>query len=329
MKNGDQVTGSIIKKDAATLTIKTVNFGTVTLSWDQIVSVKADAPLTVVLPNDKSVQGTITTSGDKIVINETGTTDTVAPKDIVALRNADEQKAYLKLLKPGLFELWLITGNIAFAGTSGNSTSRTFTIPINLVRATRNDKLTLYFSYVNGQATVNGVSAETANAIRGGWSYSHNLAPKIFANVFNDYTHDVFQNLNLRGVLGGGLGWHAWKKDKGFIDLVGGADFNHSSYMASTAAPAYTQNAAEAFFGDDLGYKLGKKFALTQSYRLFENLSQTGNERQTFNLGFSAVVAKYLTWNASAIDQYISDPAPGRKKNDFLYSTGLGFTISR
>jgi hypothetical protein len=94
-------------------------------------------------------------------------------------------------------------------------------------------------------------------------------------------------------------------------------------------AAAYTQNAAEAFVGDDFGYKVGKKFTVGQSYRLFENLSQTGNDRQTFNLNFGAVVAKALTWNASAVEQYISDPAPGRKKNDFLYSTGLGFTFAR
>jgi hypothetical protein len=120
-----------------------------------------------------------------------------------------------------------------------------------------------------------------------------------------------------------------WKKDKGFIDLIGGADYNHSSFMATPTATAYTQNAAEAFVGDDIGFKLGKKLALTQSYRLFENLSITGDYRQTFNLGFSATIAKYLTWNATAVDQYLSDPAPGRKKNDFLYSTGLGFTFSR
>jgi hypothetical protein len=294
-----------------------------------VESVKSDAPLTVVLPNDKAVEGTIATEGDKIVVKESATTDTVPPKDIVALRNADEQKTYLKLLKPGFFELWIISGNIAFAGTSGNSTTRSFTIPVNLVRTTRNDKTTMYFNYVNAQATVNGVSSETANAIRGGWAYSHNLAPKIFANVFNDYTHDVFQDLDIRAVIGGGLGWHAWKKDKGFIDILGGADFNHSSYMASSAAAAYTQNIAEGFIGDDLGYKLGKHFALTQSYRLFEDLSQTGNDRQTFNLGFTASIAKYLTWNASAVDQYVSDPAPGRKKNDFLYSTGLGFSFTK
>ena len=41
MKNGDRVTGSIVKKDAKTLTIKTVHFGVVALPWDQVSSVTA------------------------------------------------------------------------------------------------------------------------------------------------------------------------------------------------------------------------------------------------------------------------------------------------
>jgi hypothetical protein len=62
MKNGDRVTGSIVKKDGKNLTIKTDQFGVVTASWDQVVSVNADKPVNVVLPNGRTVQGTIATT---------------------------------------------------------------------------------------------------------------------------------------------------------------------------------------------------------------------------------------------------------------------------
>ena len=330
MKNGDRVTGSIVKKDATTLTIKTVHFGTVTLPWAQVESVKSDAPLTVVLPNNKSVEGTISSSGDKIVVAEKSTQETVPPADIVALRNADEQKAYLRYLKPRLTDLWVVTGNIGIAGTTGNAETRTFTVPINFVRATNNDKTTAYFNFIDSSASVLGVTSQTAKAIRGGWAYSRNLRPKIFVNVFNDYEYDKFQNLDLRFVMGGGLGWHAWKKEKGFFDVLGGADYNHTAFGAiAPATSGVSTGIAEAFFGDDAGYKLTKKFALTQSYRVFFNLSDTGNDRQNFDLGLSASLAKYFTWNAALSDRYVSNPSPGRKTNDFIYSTGFGFTFTR
>jgi hypothetical protein len=330
MKNGDRVTGSIVKKDATTLTIKTVHFGTVTLPWAQVESVKSDAPLTVVLPNNKSVEGTIATSGDKVVVAEKGTQESVPPADIVALRNVDEQKAYLRYLKPKLTDLWLLTGNIAIAGASGNAETRTFTIPVNAVRATHSDKLSLYFNFIDSSASVGGVTSQTANAVRGGWSYNRNLAPKIYATFFNDYEYDKFQNLDLRAVFGGGFGWHAWKKEKGFFDIVGGADYNHTKFGAiAPATSGVSTGIAEAFFGDDAAYKLSKRFALTQSYRVFLNLSDTGNDRQNFDLGLSASLAKFFTWNAALSDRYVSNPSPGRKTNDLLYSTGFGFSFTK
>jgi hypothetical protein len=334
MKNGDRVTGSIIKKDAATLTIKTVNFGTVTLPWDQIDIVKADAPLTVVLPGDKSLESTIATTEAKQI--QVGS-QSVPPADIVALRNADEQKAYLRMLKPRFKDLWVVAGGINLAGTAGNAQASTFAIPVNFTRASNTSKTTAYFNYIHSNATVGGVSLTTANAVRGGWAFSRNLNKKVFASVFNDYEYDQFQNVDLRAVFGGGLGYHAWKTDKGFLDLSAGADYNRTKFAkpstcvgtVCTAFPDYTTSYAEAYFGDDFGYKLSKRLTFGQTYRMFLNLSDTGNNRQNFDFVLGATLAKGFTWNAAFSDRYLSNPAPGRKTNDVLYSTGFGFSFAR
>ena len=67
------------------------------------------------------------------------------------------------------------------------------------------DKTSLYFNAIKASALVNGKSADTAQAVRGGVGYDHNVAPRLFVNVFNDYEYDQFQNLDLRFVVGGGL----------------------------------------------------------------------------------------------------------------------------
>ena len=36
LKNGDRVTGTVVKKDAATLTVKSAHFGTISFPWDQV-----------------------------------------------------------------------------------------------------------------------------------------------------------------------------------------------------------------------------------------------------------------------------------------------------
>ena len=68
LKNGDRVTGSIVKKDGGKITIKTDHFGTITTDWDQVQSVTAEKPVTVVLQDGRTVQGTVATSGANLEV---------------------------------------------------------------------------------------------------------------------------------------------------------------------------------------------------------------------------------------------------------------------
>ena len=329
MKNGDRVTGSIVKKDAKTLTIKTEHFGVVTLPWDQVTSVTADKPLHVTLTGGKTIQGSLATTGDKLEVASGGTKQTVAPADIAVMRDDAEQKAYLRMLKPRWEDVWVINASIGIAGTSGNAKTATFTTPVNAVRVTNNDKTTAYFNFIRASAAINGASAATAQAVRGGWGYNRNVHPKMFVTVFNDYESDKFQNLDLRTVLGGGLGYIAWKGEKGRLDLVGGGAYNREKFDPIRPLSPFTRNSAEVYWGNDFTYKMSARISFFENYRMFNNMTNTGEFRQNADVGISAALTKWMTWNAAVSDRYLSNPAPGRKKNDFLYTMGLGITVKR
>jgi len=40
-------------------------------------------------------------------------------------------------------------------------------------------------------------------------------------------------------------------------------------------------------------------------------------------------ILKWLWWSFSVSDRYLSNPAPGRKTNDLVYTAGLGLNFSR
>ena len=328
MKNGDRVTGTIIKKGAANLTIKTALFGTVTLPWAEVESVKADTPLNIALPDGRTVKGTLATADGKISISSPNRTQSVAPKDIVALRNSAEQKSYERLLKPGLTDLWAGTATIGWAGTRGNARTATFTSGMGAARLTNRDKTSVYFNAIRASAVLRGNSEKTAQAVRGGWSYNRNVAKRMFVNTLNDWEYDRFQNLDLRTVLGGGLGYMARKSEKGHLDVLGGAAWNREKFDP-TPQPAFVRNSAEAYWGDDLTYKLNSKTSLFQGFRMFNNLTNTGAYRVNFDAGASTQLLKWLTWNISASNRYLSNPVPGRLNNDFLYTIGFGIAFAR
>jgi small nuclear ribonucleoprotein (snRNP)-like protein len=324
MKNGDRVTGSVIKQDGKTVTIKTENFGVVSAPWDQVVSIQSEQPVTVVLKDGKSLAGSLSTVDGKVVVTGQNAKLEAAPAEVTAMRNAEEQKAYEQMLAPGLLELWSGAGSVGLAGAEGNAKTLTFTTGVTAARTTNKDKIAVSFNAIKSSALVGGVDSATAQAVRGAISYDRNVSPRFFASAFNDYEYDKFQSLDLRFVAGGGFGWQAVKGARGVLSVVGGADYNHSSFSTPL-----TRSIAEAYWGDDYSLKLTKVTSLTQSMRMFDSLTGGGAYRVNFDLGLSTRVLKRITWNLSLSDRYLSDPVAGRKPNDLLYTTGVGLTFGK
>jgi len=327
LKNGDKITGAVVKKDGGNVVMKSAAAGNITIPWDQVLTLQTDGPITIVT-RDRTIMAPITISGNDMQVQG----QAIAVGDIVALRDAAEQRSYDRLLAPGWTELWTGTAGLNFGGSTGNAETRTFLVNSNAIRETRSDKTLLYFTAITSSATIDNVNRQTAKAVRGGWSYSRNLAPKIFANVFNDWEYNKFQNLDLRFVLGAGLGYHAWKSEKGTLDLIGGADYARDKFAevpGPPLVPAFTNSRGELFYGDDFNYKLTSVTTFTQSARMFHDFRDFGAYRFNLDAAANTRITRWLSWNASVSNRYLANPPLGRKSNDFIYSTGIGVTFAR
>jgi putative salt-induced outer membrane protein YdiY len=319
LKNGDRVTGSIVKEDGGRLTIASVNFGAITMNWADVDTLTTDMPAYVQVAG-QTESATLSASGGQVTLAPpSGPARVVAAADIQAIRDTAEQAAYDRMLAPTWLELWSGTSNLGFAGAAGNARTTTFTFGANAARATRTDKTSLYFNAVTASALVSGANTLTARAVRGGWAYQRNITPRLFGNVFNDWDHDRFQSLDLRFVLGAGGGYHAVNTDRTQFDLLAGLNYQHAKFSTPL-----TQNDAEFNWGDQFNRKLNHILTITQSYRMFNSITQSPDYRVNFDIGSTARLAQWLNWNLSISDRFLSDPVPGRLRNDVIYSTGLG-----
>jgi putative salt-induced outer membrane protein len=325
LKNGDRVTGKIVKKDGAALTFKSDAFGDVTIPWVKVVQLVSDDPLTVVLPDGKAVLGKVGTTENRLEVATQATKESVAIADVGAIRNADEQKAYERLQHPGLLNLWAGYADLGVSLARGNADTTNIATGMNATRATRADKVAVYFNqiYSTGKA-VDGSSVKTAQATRGGWAYNRNLNQRLFVNLFNDYEYDLFQSLDLRFVIGGGLGYSLIKNEQTQLDLLGGLAYNREKFSTPL-----TRNSAEVYWGDNLVHKFSNITALTQSFKMFNNLSELGEYRINFDVGTVTTLKKWLSWQLTVSDRYLSNPIPGRKHNDLLFSTGIRVSFAR
>ena len=323
MKNGDRLSGTIEKSDDKTLVIKTDYAGEITVQLSAVQELNSTAPLHVGLKSGQTLVGPVTSeNGNLAVATSTGKVE--ASRDSVSvIRNDAEQTAYDKSLNPGWGEGWTGGVNFGFALTRGNSQTKNLALAFTADRKTLHDKLSLYANSVFATNDAPGATPSTsADAKQGGIRYDHDITPRLFAFVGGDFQSDALQTLNLRSVFGGGLGVHVIKAEATTLDLLGGANYTHESY------DAFSRNLAAITFGEEFMHKLHKSTVLTQTFYFYPDLTNTGEYRGTFNFGTVTKISKWLGWQNSFSDIYVSNPPLGKKQNDILLTTGLNVSFT-
>jgi putative salt-induced outer membrane protein YdiY len=343
LKNGDRLTGSIINTsdDARTLLIKTELAGDVTIPWDAITAIGSSQPLHLTLSDGRVVVGTVSTTDGKIEVatKDAGTVDT-AHDAVRAIRNDAQQSEFDRQQQPRLRDNWSGLFDLGLSLTEGNSSTSALTVAGKASRVVPKNKLTLYYTEVYAQDSNQTPARTTANAIHGGARDEFNLNPRLYLFGFTDFDEDALQHLDLRNVLGGGLGWYVIHSKNTQFDVFAGGDFNQeyfSAYMITNptpppvllAQPSQTRHSAEIVTGESLSTKLGPRTTLSEQVSFFPNLTTTGEYRVTFDANAATKLKSWLSWQVTFSDRYLSNPPVGLKANDLLLSTGLRLTFGK
>jgi len=337
LKNGDRLTGTVVKSDGKTLVLHTDAAGDVTLKYDSIQEIKTDEELHVSLKGGKSAVGPVTTTDGKLQIaTKTSGTVEARTEDVTLIRNDAEQQAYDKSLHPGLMHGWDGGINVGFSVARGNSQTENLALAFNAVHPTLHDKITLFASSIN---TTNDLATPStvASLSQGGLRYDRDLRPRVFVFGAADFMANALQFLDLRQVYSGGFGYHAIKSDRTILDFLGGLNYTHETYSNGTPVLGFpgvfesygkTNKFAALTLGEELSTKLGKSTVIAESLGFFPNLQQTGEYRFTFNFGTVTKLNKWLGWQNQFGDIYISNPPTASKNNDIIFTTGLNISFT-
>jgi putative salt-induced outer membrane protein YdiY len=328
MKNGDHLTGTIEHSDAKQLTLKTDYAGDITLQLSAVKQIVSEASVVVTTKDNKTVSGKLTMEGTNLDV-ATANSGTVAVPlgDVTMVRSESEQAAYEHSLHPGLTENWNGAATVGFSLARGNSDTTNLAIGFNGARTTLNDKLLTYATSIYASNDKPGAGGVTANDIRGGARYNHNIASRAFAFGSADYEYNELQFLNLRSIYSGGFGYHAIEQPNMTLDLLLGGNYTRESYSANTVTPAIQRNIAGVTAGEDFMRKLGKTTTVNEQFYFYPDLSNTGQYRFAFDLALDTKINKWLGWQTTASDRFLSDPIPGTLRNDLILTTGLNFSF--
>jgi putative salt-induced outer membrane protein len=339
LKNGDRLTGTVVKSDGKTLVLHTEFAGDVTLQFAAITQITTDKELHVSTSDKRTVVGPVTSNDGKLeVATKAGGTVEVPVGNVVLIRNDAEQAAYDKSLHPGLTHGWNGGADVGFSLARGNSETENLALALNATHPTLNDKIILHVSsiYTSNQLAT---PSTVADLIQAGVRYDRNINPRMFGFVSADFMSNALQDLDLRSVYAGGLGYHAIKSAGTTLDFLAGINYTHETYSngppvtPATVPPTYTSYGVTNRFaaltlGEDLTHKLGKSTVLTENLYVFPDLSNTGEYRATFNFGSVTKMSKWLGWQNQFGDIYVSNPPSTAKKNDVIFTTGLNFSFT-
>ncbi len=321
LKNGDHLSGAIVSMDGKKLVLKTTYAGEVSIDWAEVSQFSSDKqPLVVTKADKQLVSGTVAAEGSDVMVTTVQGVQKVPRADVATMRSPADQAAYEKSLHPGFMEDWTGGGSLGFALARGNSQTTNFALGFNALRKTSTDAWVVNAASI--YSTDDKLGLTSANSLGGLIRYDHNLTKRWFAYGVFTGMYDTLQLLNYRVMPGGGLGYHAIASSATTLDLLGGLGYTRESYYVGPP-----NNLLTATLGDEFSHKFSPAVSITQNLYYLPSLNETSNYRVNFNFGIATKLNGWMTANANFLDQYVSQPVPGNKNNDILFTTGLGFTF--
>lgn len=329
MLNGDRVTGKIVKKDGDTITLETEAMGVVKIRWNLVERIVSEETLSLTLNDGKILEGKIEVDQNKLKLKTSDSEKIeISKEEVKVVRTPKEQanfEAEQKKLKESRFtDFWAGTIDAGFSLTSGNSKTRTFTIGVRGLRETTANKLNVYANALQVKNSTSGKNVTTAQSIWTGGRYDIFVNQKWFAYVAGDFEYNKPQKLNLRAVAGSGAGYRAIRNDATNFDATFGVTHNHENFSTKLI-----RNSAEASFGEELKQKLNTRVRLNQRFVFYPNLTRFGEFRALLDSSLQTDINSWLGMHLTIGNRYNSQPVLQTKKNDFLLSTGLRFSLGK
>jgi putative salt-induced outer membrane protein YdiY len=223
LKNGDRLTGKIIRKDDNTVVLKTSYAGEVKVNWSDVTQAQTDKPLRVMLSDDSIVNATLLNA-------DTGTVKFKSDDMIESVPIALSKVKYINPSPEVSGQGVALSGhvNIGLISASGNSRTKSFHLDGEWVARTRDDRFT-------ADATINRASdAGTLTDFnnRGDLKYDYFLSKKWYLYSNTSAENDQFKDLKLRTTLGGGSGYQIFELPGLNLYVEGGLNYVNNDYIA-------------------------------------------------------------------------------------------------
>lgn len=309
LDNGDRLTGTVVHKSGATLTLKTDYAGSVSIAWTRVSSIATDAPVRLMLGGSgRTVSSRLLPAGaGRLALEADGSGAALA------------QVAYINPTpaESGIGTSYSGRATLSSANVSGNSTNSRLYAQGELTARSRAQRYTLALK--TERAGESG--RQTASNWLGEASLDRFIDDRRFYYGRTSLENNRYKDLSLRTTLGGGYGYQFIETGRTKLSLRGGLD-----YVAVNRELGEDESYPAVGWGLKFSHHLeALALELYHEHDGFLSLGDTGDVALRSRSGLRMPIAGGVNASLQLNADWERSPAPGRKSTDTTLLLGLGY----
>jgi putative salt-induced outer membrane protein YdiY len=323
LKNGDVVTGKIIKVSGGDIIIETDYAGEVTIKAKSVVDLQSDRPLTVEYGDGREVEGYIDVGPDgQLTVRETAPTEgaaaiapgqaaEMAPVNLTDIKDIHEVRPYFRY-----------TANVEFGLSiaKGNSDNENINLAASFIPTFGKNTIALDGQWNRGKS--DGDLSESNWRIRG--QYEREFLDRWFWLLFNSYEQDTLQDLDLRITAATGIGYKFFEPDPTLLKVSLGPAFVDENFKGSSddrqfAALRWNLDFDQDLWSPDVSIYHNHQVTIGLTEDQFIILTAQG-----LRFGLIADLALLLEFQFD----HNNNPAQGAKSDDYRYLVKLAYDFN-
>jgi len=310
LKNGDRLTGKLIRMEESTLYFVTTYAEELKIKWEDVACISSENEYKFVLTDGEILIGkALCQDGIKFQI-----------EGVTILETRDLLTTEIKAINPSpppSAVKYKANLNAGGSISDGNTNSKAANASGKFEARSKRQRFTLRSKYNYGETDGELTKRNSSGSFKydffifkGFYSYAHSL-----------FERDDFQDLNLRSILGLGVGYQFLDTDRYSLNAETGISYFNVDYDTEDDEH-YVSARWSVGFDIDLILDRVKLFHLHEGYY---SLEESNSYYITSEQGIRIHIANNFYTNFQVDYTYNNKPAVGREKSDTTYILGLSY----
>ncbi len=344
LTNGDQITGTFQSVHGTNLTLQTGGLGSLTIPIAELSAVSIMEPVTVVVRGGSTLRGELALESSRNwrVIDDDGVTHMIGGALIDVILPAERYQSLVNHTAHP-WQDWTGTANLGYSIQRGNQETNTLSSNVDTKRERppapifashwrTNAHLTMLLSNATDMTGTSIGSNTISTSVRQDLLF----APSAFVFGIVQFDHVGTEGLTLRQTYGGGSGFDTTLTKRGTLSVFGGLTFVRESFSATADQTAADQTGdqsgrgqptAQLLIGEKLRFQVTPRVRIDHTANAYPNVTIVGQYHLDTRTSLDVKLTNRFSLNTGLIDLYLSNPAPGSRRNNFSFTTGIGTTF--